>query len=122
MARTDEAEEKSFVKRLIWLAGIITSLGVIAGAVAFAGDTRWARIEDVKAWDTNIAAQVRYSSDKLRKQVLEDKIYEITTVPESKRTDTQRAVLDRSIRQMDEINQKWTGSTVHAPPPDDLRR
>lgn len=104
--RVEQAERTLYVK-LKWAAGIITSIVIIFGAfawaVALAGDTRWAKIEEVKAWDQHVLAAVHKATDGLRKQQLEDKVYEITVVPEGKRTDTQRAVLDRSVRQLNEI-------------------
>ncbi len=104
---------RSWAARLKLLAGIVTSLGVLAGAVALAGDTRWPKIEDVRRWDADVLSQVRYSTERLRKQSLEDKIYEITTVPEHKRTNTQRAVLDRSIRQLNEITARNLTAPEH---------
>lgn len=106
-AKGVEQAERTLYIKLKWMAGIITSVVVIFGAfawaVALAGDTRWAKIEEVKAWDARIMSAVRDSTDHLRKQQLEDKVYEITVVPEAKRTDTQRAVLDRSVRQLNEM-------------------
>lgn len=100
--------ERTLYTRLKWAAGIISSIAILFGAftwaVALAGDTRWARVEDVKAWDSHILRALRSTASEIRKQQLEDKVFEITTVPEYKRTNTQRAVLDRSIRQLDELN------------------
>ena len=107
----DELEhaERTLYVKLKWAAGIVTSItilfGAFAWAVAVAGDTRWAKVEDVKQWDSKILNAVRRTAGEIRKQSLEDKIYEITTVPEAKRTDTQRAVLDRSVRQLTELTQ-----------------
>lgn len=99
------AERKeSLVNRFKWAAGIVSSFTILAGAVAWAGDTRWARIEDVQRWDNTVLAQVKRSTDHLRKQALEDKVFELTTIPEAKRTDTQRATLDRAKRQLEDIN------------------
>lgn len=98
--------EMTVAKWLKWIAGIIASLMTILAAVAWAGDTRWIRIEDSKRDDSMVLAQVRKSIDGLRRQALEDKIYELTLIPEAKRTDTQRALLDRSVRQLNEITQR----------------
>ena len=99
--------ERTIYTKLKWAAGIVSSFAILAGAVAWAGDTRWAKIEDVRAWDSNVVAQIKHSTDYLRKQALEDKIYEITVIPEAKRTDTQRALLDRAKRQLEDINRGY---------------
>ena len=118
MSLSDEVqhdiEETTKIERTLYVklkraAGIVSSIAILFGAfawaVALAGDTRWAKVEDVKQWDARIVQTVYRTADRMRKQQLEDKVYEITTVPENKRTDTQRAVLDRSIRQLNELAQ-----------------
>lgn len=114
-AKGVEQAERTLYIKLKWMAGIVTSISILFGAfawaVAVAGDTRWAKIEDVKTWDSHIMASVRKSTDRLRKQQLEDKVYEITVVPENKRTDTQRAVLDRSVRQLNEMAQNGNATS-----------
>ena len=95
------------IRALKWAAGVITSTAVLAGAVAVAGDTRWAQIVDVHAWDSKVLQRVQYSADQTRKQMLEDKIYEINLIPEHKRTDQQRAMLDRFNRQANELSTRW---------------
>jgi len=99
-----EKAERTIYFKMKWAAGIVSSFAIMAGAVAWAGDTRWAKIEDVRTWDRSVVEQIRHSADYLRKQALEDKIYEITVIPEAKRTDTQRALLDRAKRQLEDIN------------------
>lgn len=94
---------RSLYVKLKWAASIVTSISILFGAFAWAGDARWAKIEAMRAWDSRVLSVVRQAVDNLRKQQLEDKIYEIVAVPEKKRTDTQRAVLDRSIRQLNEL-------------------
>ena len=85
---------------LKWAASIVTSLAILGGALAFAGDARYVQKGEMRI-------EIRYSVDQLRKQTLEDKIYELTLIPDVKRTNDQRALLDRYIRQLNELNARW---------------
>ena len=89
-----------FTRRLKLAASIVTSLIVLGGAATFAADIRYAQKGEV-------TTQIRFSIDELRKSILDDKIYELTQIPEAQRTNEQRAILDRSIRQTQEINARW---------------
>src|SRR3990167_2363312 len=89
-----------FVRRLKLAASIVTSLVVLGGAATFAADIRYAQKGEV-------TTQIKFSVDELRKSMLDDKIYELTQIPEAQRTNEQRAILDRSIRQIQEINARW---------------
>lgn len=95
----------STVKWLKWAAGLIGSLVILLGAIAWAGDTRYVQKEDFRN-------EIRYSADQLRKATLEDKIFDLTRIPENRRTNDQRAQLDRYNRQMNELNSRW-----QVPPP-----
>jgi len=81
-------------------ASIVTSLIVLGGAATFAADIRYVQKGEVQQ-------QIKFSVDELRKAILDDKIYELTQIPEAQRTNEQRAILDRSIRQTQEINARW---------------
>jgi hypothetical protein len=94
-----EGDIDAVTRALKWIAGVITSIAVIGGAVAFAADTRYAQKDDVKA-------EMQNSVNQLRKQALEDKIFELNLTPAAKRSDAQRALLDRSVRQLDDLNRK----------------
>src|SRR3990167_30916 len=89
-----------FVLRLKLAASIVTSLIVLGGAATFAADIRYVQKGEVQQ-------QIKYSIDELRKSILDDKIYELMQIPETQRSNEQRAILDRSIRQTQEINARW---------------
>ena|SRR3990167_3827395 len=89
-----------FARKVRLAASIVTSLLILGGAATFAADIRYAQKGEV-------ATQIRFSIDELRKSILDDKIYELTQIPESQRSNEQRAILDRSIRQTQEINARW---------------
>lgn len=95
------ANGEFMLKCIKWFAGVITSVAIIGGAVTFAADIRYAQKSEV-------GVQIRYATDQLRKTTLEDKIYELTLIKEAERTDAQRALLDRFIRQLNELNARWT--------------
>jgi len=89
-----------FARKLKLAAGNVTSLIVLGGAATFAADIPYVQ-------KTEVQQQIKYSVDELRKAILDDKIYELTQIPEAQRTNEQRAILDRSIRQTQEINARW---------------
>lgn len=90
----------TLARGLKWAASVVTSLAILGGALAFAGDARYVQKSEMRI-------EIRYSVDQLRKQTLEDKIYELTLVPETKRSNEQRALLDRYLRQLQELNTRW---------------
>lgn len=94
------AEDAGILRRLKWIAGVIVAMSTIGTAVVFAGDSRWVQKEVMRT-------QIGYAFDLNRKLTLDDKIYEITLVPETQRTNEQRAVLERSLRQHREISERW---------------
>jgi len=89
-----------FARKARLAASIVTSLIVLGGAATFAADIRYVQKGEVQQ-------QIKYSVDELRKAILDDKIYELMQIPEVRRTNEQRAILDRSIRQTQEINARW---------------
>ena len=80
-------------------AGVVTSLAVLGGALAWAADTRY---------EQKGAAQVavQIAVDGLRKSTIEDKIFEINLVKPENRTDVQRALLDRYLREAEALKSK----------------
>ena len=95
------------------LAGVVASVGTIVGT-AFMIDARYAHAADIAALrdgQAQLAKQTReetrYAADILRKQLLEDRIFELTLVSASQRTSTQRALLERYRTQVLEINARW---------------
>lgn len=91
-------------------SGIIASLSIILGAI-FALDARYVHagdISEIKADQTRAIQQLTSDNqvqvNSLRKQMLEDKVFEITLIAPSKRTDADRARLDKYQRDLEEIN------------------
>jgi hypothetical protein len=91
-------------------SGIIASLSVILGAV-FALDARYVHagdISEIKADQSRAIQQLSTDNqvqiNSLRKQMLEDKVFEIQLIAPSKRTDVDRARLDKYQRDLEEIN------------------
>lgn len=109
-------------RSLKWVSGIVASVAIFAGAV-LSFDQTYARAADVEQMRVEVTTNIqqarveaRYSVDQLRKMTLEDKVYELNLVPFAKRTDAQRALLDRYLRQMRELNERW----VNPPPTEKL--
>jgi hypothetical protein len=94
-------------------SGVVAAFSTIVGA-AFFIDDRYAHASDVKAMNAEQVQAIKENriethraADMLRKQLLEDKIFEITVLPPEKRTGIQRALLDRYSREVQEINNRW---------------
>jgi hypothetical protein len=94
--------ENDVVTIMQWITRIgatVAAVGIIGGAVAWAADTRYAQ-------KTEVRAVVQEATDGLRKSTLEDKIFELNLVPPDKRTDVQRALLDRYVREIEELRSR----------------
>jgi len=83
------------------VTGAGSALIALVGAVLFIDD-RYAHAGDVKAMHEVQLQAVR----ELRKENLEDKVFELSLIPAAKRTDAQRAMLDRYKRQLQEIESR----------------
>ncbi len=91
------------------LGGTITTLGIIAGAV-LSIDSRYVHADDLTQFKQEHARGIQQlGSDSqvqvndLRRQMLEDKIFEIQLIPPNKRTDSDRARLDKYTRDINMI-------------------
>lgn len=94
--------DNDVVTMMTWIMRIgstIAAAGVIGGAVAWAADTRYAQ-------KTEVQAAVQNAADGLRASSIEDKIFEINLVPPERRTDVQRALLDRYLREAEALKSK----------------
>lgn len=94
------------------ITGSIGALSIILGA-AFTIDSRYVHAGDLvqmkQAQDKQFRQQSLESQvtvNELRKQMLEDKVFEIQLIPPQKRTDVDRARLDKYMRDLDSITRK----------------
>lgn len=83
------------------LAKLLLALGTIVGAIITI-DNRYVHAEDFKSQMT----QVRESITDLHRARLEDEIYRLELIPEQKRTQQDRALLERYKNQLKEIDSK----------------
>lgn len=94
-----------------WMT-LITSSGSIFAVVAalFAIDERYAHAADVSQYNTQTTQTIRQTADSLRKQMLEDKIFELdvkkSMYRDGKLPPVEQAIRDRYQRQLDEITIK----------------
>lgn len=84
---------------IIRTGGTLAALGVIVGALSWGADTRYAQKAEVRV-------VVQKAVDGLRGASIEDKIFEINLIPLDKRTDVQRALLDRYLREAEALKSK----------------
>lgn len=84
-----------------WVLSSISGVGVIIGAFLTI-DSRYAQASDVKElvqahkeFAQQITKEQKNSINLIRKQMLEDKIFEKSLIPNEKRTQTDRALLER---------------------------
>jgi len=84
------------------VVGVLLFCGTIISAALFADD-RYAKAVDLRNLAESVKKDSMMATDTLRKQMLEDKIFELDLVPEHKRTDMQRAMLNRTIAQLRDL-------------------
>ena len=75
---------------------VVAVVVAVFGALEF-GDGRWALAGEVKALSAKI--------DGIREQELENKIFELDTIPDNKRTAEQEALLKRYRAQLEALRQ-----------------
>ncbi len=88
---------------------IIVGILVFAASCVSAGlyaDDRYAKQTDLKTFIASSTKKTEQAANVLRKQLLEDKIFELDLVPEKKKTDVQRAMANRSKTQLQEVQTK----------------
>lgn len=96
------------------ISGIVAFITTII-STAFAVDSRYAKEAEVEQYKKDNAAQYRVitvqqsrSIDNLRKQQLEDKLFELDL--KKTLTDAERAMKARWLRELDSLNQKFDKS------------
>jgi 23S rRNA-/tRNA-specific pseudouridylate synthase len=86
-------------------------LGLIIGAVLFAED-RYAHAQStrqsIEQMSKSIELRVDRSVLETRKWTIEDRLMEIETKPESKRTDVERAMSEKYKRELETVNRRIT--------------
>lgn len=97
------------IKNHPWKSVIASSSSIIAIVTAlFALDSRYAHAADVQKDIARTERVVQETSLLLRKQMLEDKLFELdikrSTAPNGKLTPVESALRERYIRQISEIN------------------
>ena len=86
---------------------ILTLVSMLVGGV-ISVDSRYAKAAEVEAQQQSIVIETKYAVDQLRKQGLEDKIFELELIPEDRRTQTDKALLEKHKRDINSINTKWS--------------
>lgn len=81
------------------IAGIVGSMSILVGAI-FTIDTRYVHADEFKKQ----MFAVKDSIADLRRARLEDEVFKIELIPQNKRTDADKALLDRYKRQIREID------------------
>lgn len=94
-----QSDVVTLMQWVIRIGSTLGAFGVILGTIAWAADTTYAR-------KTEVQQVVQQAADGLRKSGVEDKIFEIQLIQADKRSDVQRALLDRYLREHEELNRK----------------
>lgn len=102
---TDKVKENPIKSAL----SIFTLVSALFGGV-LAIDSRYAKAEDIGVQQQAIkenARETKFAIDQLRKQSIEDKIFEIELIPENRRTHIDKARLEKYKRDSQNIDTKW---------------
>ena len=89
--------------------GVILFAGSCIAAALYADD-RYAKTQDLKAFVSQSNKNVEAAANMIRKQLLEDKIFEADLVPDAQKSDVQRAIANRSKTQLQEVQSRITKS------------
>lgn len=82
--------------------------GLFGGVLSI--DSRYAKAADIEQQQQSIkdnARETKFAIDQLRKQSIEDKIFEIELIPETSRVQIDRARLEKYKRDLRTLEQKW---------------
>lgn len=83
---------------------VVTLITMLVGAV-LSVDSRYAKASDFEKQQVSI----QYSIDQLRKQSIDDKIFELELIPEKDRTQSDKARLEKYKRESKSIDSNWQG-------------
>ena len=110
------------LETLSWIAGILCSIVAGTGATILWAEGHYAKADTLNQYHTELVRAIAENrketgraADDLRKQLLEDKIFELNLIPDAKRTDVQRALLERYKAQVNEINMRWSHPPKEVP-------
>lgn len=94
-----------------WVAGLVTAIATILGA-AFFVDSRYAHAQELVQFKSEVAQELhrgsiemRLQTQELRRQTIEDKLFELDSKDADKLTSTEKAIRQRYRRQLTDINQ-----------------
>lgn len=102
MSENEKRRENDVMSAMQWIIRIGSTLAatiVIFGAISWAADTRYAQKGEV-------GRAIQVAVDGLRQSTIEDKIFEINLVPPDQRTNVQRALLERYIRESEDLKRR----------------
>jgi len=93
------------------IIGVIVFTGASISAGLFADD-RYAKTEDLQKYMIFSSHQMAQAANILRKQMLEDKIFELDLIPDNQKTDVQRAMVNRNRTQLQDIQAQITSEST----------
>ena len=102
MSEERKRRDSDVVSAMQWIVRIGSTLAatiVIFGAISWAADTRYAQKSDVEQ-------TVHAAVNGLRESTIEDKIFELNLIPPEHRTDVQRALLNRYLRESEDLKRR----------------
>ena len=95
------------------------SVKVVIGVLLFAGscvaaalyaDDRYAKSQDLKKFISMSRQDANSAADLLRKQMLEDRAFELDLIPDASKTDVQRALANRNKAQLQDVQNRITNA------------
>ena len=100
-------------KPIAFAISSITLISMVIGGILTI-DTRYAKAADIEAQQKVIESTAKqnkiefnYSIDQLRKQMIEDKIFELDLIGDKKRSQADNARLEKFKRDLNTIDNKW---------------
>lgn len=92
-----------------FIAGVLVFSGSVFAAALYADD-RYAKATELRQFISSSKKDATRAADILRKQMLEDRIFELDLVPDERKTDVQRAMANRSKTQLQDVQSRISSS------------
>jgi hypothetical protein len=87
-------------------SAIVTAVVCSLGAWVFLDD-RYAHAADVKAQTATLATQIEYAGDRNSKRYIEDQLFRLDQIPDSKKSDAERAQAMKYRRDLQSLLRTW---------------
>lgn len=99
-----------------FVLGVLLFIGSVFAAALYADD-RYAKSAELRQFIASTKKDTTRAADILRKQLIEDKVFELDLVPDVQKTDIQRAMANRAKTQLQDVQMRISNEEQQASNP-----